>query len=55
MKKYSDPEPEYELPPHQNDFFRTLKTIRHTLELGQAMQKKCTPILSSPSRRAFEL
>jgi hypothetical protein len=54
MKKYSDPEPEYELPPPQDDFFRTPKTIRHTLELGQAMQKKCTPILSSPSRRAFE-
>lgn len=39
MKKYSDPEPEHELPPPQDSFFTTPRTIRHTLELGQAMQK----------------
>ena len=40
MKTYSDPIPDDELPAHPESFFQTPKTIRHSLELGEALAKK---------------
>jgi DDE superfamily endonuclease len=47
MKKYTDPEPEPELPSFSESLFQTLKTIRHSLDLGEALGKKVNPLLSS--------
>jgi hypothetical protein len=51
MKKYTDPEPEPELPGFSESLFQTPKTIRHSLDLGEALGKKVNPLLSSPTRR----
>jgi hypothetical protein len=53
MKKYNDPEPEPELPPHET-FYSSPRTIRHSLQLGEALGKKIDPQLSSPTRRAMQ-
>jgi hypothetical protein len=54
MKTYSDPEPDDELPPHSKSFFQIPKTIRHSLELGEALAKKIDHKLSSPTRKHME-
>jgi hypothetical protein len=53
MKKYSNPEPEDELPPHEA-FYSTPRTIRHSIQLGEALRRKIDPQLSSPTRRAMQ-
>ena len=52
LKKYLDAELEPELPPH-SQFFSTPKTIRHGLQLGEALKKKIDPLLSSPTWMHF--
>jgi hypothetical protein len=54
MKTYSDPIPNDELPAHLESFFQTPKTIRHSLELGEALAKKIDHRSSSPTRRQME-
>jgi hypothetical protein len=54
MKQYSDPEPDDELPPHHESFFQTPKTVRHSLELGEALAKRINHKLSSPTRKHIE-
>jgi len=54
MKQYSDPEPDDELPPHYESFFQTPKTVRHSLELGEALAKRIDHKLSSPTRKHME-
>ena len=51
MKTYSDPELEDELPSHKELFYRTPKTVSHSLQLSEALGKKIGPMLSSPTRR----
>jgi len=53
MKTYSNPIPKPELPPHES-FYSTPKTIRHSLQLGEALTKKINPTLSSPTRKHME-
>jgi hypothetical protein len=54
MKQYSDPEPDDELPPHHESFFQTPNTVRHSLELGEALAKRIDHKLSSPTRKHME-
>jgi hypothetical protein len=54
MKTYSDPLPDDKLPPYYKPFFQTPKTIRHSLELGEALAKRIDHKLSSPTRRHME-
>lgn len=54
MKQYSEPEPDPELPAHHESFFQTPKTVRHSLELGEALAKRIDHKLSSPTRKHIE-
>lgn len=54
MKQYSDPEPDLELLANYESFFQTPKTVRHSLELGEAHAKRIDHKLSSPTRKRME-
>ena len=54
MKTYLDPIPDDELPAHPESFFQTPKTVRHSLELGEALAKRIDHKLSSPTRKHME-
>ena len=54
VKTYSDLLPNNKLPPHHEPFFQIPKTIRHSLELGEALAKRIDHKLSSPTCRHME-
>jgi hypothetical protein len=54
MKQYSDPEPDLELLANYESFFQTPKTVRHSLELGEAHAKRIDHKLSSPTRKRMD-